>query len=330
MINRLKEKSWQEIIYMYAYTRFNAYRRRKEISGIGLQARRSLAGNLYNDFHLLLFGGSWDRDRGLSRLSPWTGSCAPPPRVPRVLPLHSTFATGIARGYPEVSQNRNRSRQGGGASGGRLRLAPPRSRPRSPSRFLYLGGGIAPPFALSVSVALARAVSRVRRTPRIARDDLMPRRPTPPIRWLSLLSRCFQTCGTSLRYDLSEGFGWGSRFVRKVIRRKGYFGGRDGSSKRQVSVVYRTSSLPFVTAYTQTDTLESPIRAALNLYGAVEWRSKIGRRKSTSWRFWWRRFDSRHVTRTLALKDRSFLELRVPKVQKFSGTGQSSGALRYT
>lgn len=41
MINRLKEKSWQEIIYMYAYTRFNAYRRRKEISGIGLQARRS-------------------------------------------------------------------------------------------------------------------------------------------------------------------------------------------------------------------------------------------------------------------------------------------------
>lgn len=46
MINRLKEKSWQEIIYMYAYTRFNAYRRRKEISGIGLQARRSLAGNL--------------------------------------------------------------------------------------------------------------------------------------------------------------------------------------------------------------------------------------------------------------------------------------------
>lgn len=82
---------------MYAYTRFNAYRRRKEISGIGLQARRSLAGNLYNDFHLLLFGGSWDRDRGLSRLSPWTGSCAPPPRVPRVLPLHSTFATGIQR-----------------------------------------------------------------------------------------------------------------------------------------------------------------------------------------------------------------------------------------
>lgn len=28
--------------------------------------------------------------------------------------------------------------------------------------------------------------------------------------------------------------------MRKVIRRKGYFGGRDGSSKRQVSVVYRT------------------------------------------------------------------------------------------
>lgn len=124
---------------MYAYTRFNAYRRRKEISGIGLQARRSLAGNLYNDFHLLLFGGSWDRDRGLSRLSPWTGSCAPPPRAPRVLPLHSTFATGIARGYPEVSQNRNRSRQGGGASGG---LALPLSRGwhRPPLCTLRLGG----------------------------------------------------------------------------------------------------------------------------------------------------------------------------------------------
>lgn len=66
--------------------------------------------------------------------------------------------------------------------------------------------------------------------------------------------------------------------MRKVIRRKGYFGGRDGSSKRQVSVVYRTSSLPFVTAIYRRIPW---IGAALNLYGAVEWRSKTGRRKSS-------------------------------------------------
>lgn len=113
MINRLKEKSWQEIIYMYAYTRFNAYRRRKEISGIGLQARRSLAGNLYNDFHLLLFGGSWDRDRGLSlsldRLLRSSSSCAS--CSPFAFHLRHGYREGVSRGIAEQKQKPSRRRR---------------------------------------------------------------------------------------------------------------------------------------------------------------------------------------------------------------------------
>lgn len=144
-----------------------------------MQARCSLAGNLYNDFHLLLFGGSWDRETGLSRLSPWTASfssscasCSPFAFHLR----HGYREGGIQRYIAEEKQKPSRRR--------RVRRPPPsRSTTLATSFSLALplsrGWHRPPAFPLSASVALARAVSRVRRTPRIARDDLMPRRPAP-------------------------------------------------------------------------------------------------------------------------------------------------------
>lgn len=172
-----------------------------------MQARCSLAGNLYNDFHLLLFGGSWDRETGLSRLSPWTASfssscasCSPFAFHLR----HGYREGGIQRYIAEEKQKPSRRR--------RVRRPPPsRSTTLATSFSLALplsrGWHRPPAFPLSASVALARAVSRVRRTPRIARDDLMPRRPAP-VDLQFVDSRYSPATFTKMRY----------KFVMQLVR----------------------------------------------------------------------------------------------------------------
>lgn len=194
--NKLNQFSNRDFVFIYIYTRFNAYRRRKEIWGIGLlrggcidasDARRE---SLYNDFHLLLFGEVRDREIGLSR--PSLGlSCA---SFPLCIPL-----TSATRRYREGGrQKRYRGTETEASRRRRVRRPPPsRSRPRSPSRFLRLGGGIAPlpptPFPLSVSVALARArqSSPEDSANRSRDDDLMLRSRILPPSNSSTLPRSF-------------------------------------------------------------------------------------------------------------------------------------------
>lgn len=133
--------------------------------GMDIDASDARRESLYNDFHLLLFGEVRDREIGLSLVPPLASRV---PRFPFAFHLPPPLG-GIARGADRRGiAEQKQKRQGGGASGGRLRLARDPVLPRASSVSGVVSPPSPPPFHSPSRWPLLVPVSRVRRTPRIA------------------------------------------------------------------------------------------------------------------------------------------------------------------